>query len=171
MDASFWLGLLFAIPVGILTNIATPHFEKFLGRWNKNVAAFRKRKLLQELAEIQTFSENRQEFSEYLLIMLFKVLLTAFLSLAAAGLLFAFEQLADASLTPLTLTPLTFGFYGNVFLSTINGFGQLSVSMGAIIVVILCRETLIKYEKVKEFTNYEEGVRKILGEERTDAPK
>jgi hypothetical protein len=150
MSFEFWLGLILAIPIGILTNIYTPKFEEILSGRNKELAKKRRIRLSKEQEEIEHYSKNRQEFFEYLIVTSLKAAFIGSISGLVSGSLFAL-----ASSTSLVLV---FGLpYVSDLLqitrSLLSILGQLINLIGTLIVITIYREAFSKFEKVKGFNS------------------
>lgn len=145
MNASFFLGLLLAIPIGILTNILTPKCENFLASYNREIADQRRRRQKKELIEVASYARQKEKLLEYFSVVIIKVVLVGSITIAASSFFLTLNEAFRTSLGPLEFLIS----YNYLFEFSLNASSQIINVVGALIVLKLCQDALSLYGKVE----------------------
>ncbi|WP_219505346.1 hypothetical protein [Nonomuraea ceibae] len=74
-NLGFWLGLLLALPIGIVTNLLTPRIQARWAKRSRRVAADREREQREQAALIIRYRRNQAAYWSYLYLSLSRILL------------------------------------------------------------------------------------------------
>jgi ABC-type multidrug transport system fused ATPase/permease subunit len=84
VNVGFWLGLLLALPIGIVTNLLTPRVQARLEKRSERVAADRARERLEQRALVERYRGDQAAYWSYLYLSLTRILWRVAMLLAAA---------------------------------------------------------------------------------------
>lgn len=144
-EASFWIGLLIAIPLSILANILTPRAQKWLDRRSETKQSKRAGTLRSEHAQVAALVEDQRKLHTYLLMVVVRATYIGSLVGIITGLIWAVNSFISY----------------NEFIS---GAAQILAVFGAIMIVRVCGEGMQVALKVQNYPSYKERVEKQLGQ-------
>lgn len=152
-DYTFWLGLAMAIPLSVTANLFTPILQKKLEERSNSVTAKQRNRILTEYALVLKFQKNRNEFLEYLVLVVIRTTYVGAI-VAVAISLFAY--------VPQLLAFLPVRWLVDLRLITLVPAALLSVVCAAAISSI-CGEALQVSRSLRRFSAYRSEVCSRLG--------
>lgn len=84
LDTGFWLGLLLALPIGIVTNLLTPRIQKIMASYSSRIAEKRRKEEREFMESIARYRSDQPAYWSFLHLSLSRVLFLVALLLVAA---------------------------------------------------------------------------------------
>nr|WP_154982883.1 hypothetical protein [Paenibacillus xylanexedens] len=158
MSFEWWLNLVLTIPLAILGTIATQKLQTWqVKRKNKKLSK-KVSKLTKEYSYVKKYKLNREEYREFLLIEIIK-LIGLIVSTAIVAIFFLFG--------------IFYGITGDSSIDdTIVEFFKFFIFLTTLFMLMLAFEKILRLEiqhlRIKDFENFENEVKKILSDEDFD---
>ena len=164
MSSDLWLGALFSIPISVGATLIAPTLQRRIEKWSTYRAVEKSRKTHEEYALVTSFKQNPHTFTHYLIVTSIKIALisaciviTSMLPPAvgfAAGFLVSFKHTPAVEFGGGFLVPF---MQANPFMimSTVGFvFAAALTSIGAIMIINICRAALTVWARVKNYEEY-----------------
>lgn len=145
-NAQFWLGILFSIPIGIGTSLATPQVQRWLESQSKHRAFLQNRRIEAEYSEARFYYLHANVFTQYLVHVAIKTALLSGLMAVGSGSLIFLGQVVFAVSHEIRLEPMV----GEALLAA----GQAVTLVGSIAIVNLCKPALNLWRRIRNFDDY-----------------
>lgn len=146
MDSSFWVGILLAVPLAIISNLLTPKVQAWLAERGSTKLAKRHDKLRADYSKVKQYKDDRTALNTFLIT---SVLEATFIGSAigiVAGMIFGLNFLVGL---------------GGPFIA----FGQFLAAAGAVAIVQVCLEAMRVSNRARGFAEYKARVESELGEQ------
>lgn len=176
MDSSYWFGVLTTLVLGLVINLITPRLETYIANRNQIASDRKKEAITIELEQVEFYSDNRQDFIEYLILSLLKIFFVICISGLFLVLLASFETGAEliSILVKAVDKYINHGsdkyhikYIDNINLSYIirsfNFIVNLVIVFALIYILRIAQSTLSIARKVRNIKSYRLKANKILG--------
>lgn len=146
MSTEFWIGVVLSVPIGILTGIATPWFQKIFDNWNKSKLTKSRKNSFEEYQRVKMYKTSKEDSTHYYLSVIIKTtFIGAFVGLFS-GALFVLGELVSQT---------GFGFQ-----TILYSLGQFAALVGSLLIVNICRPAMLMWTRLRNFDEYENDLRK-----------
>jgi hypothetical protein len=131
----------------------TPYVQRWLDKKGKDRSLTRTRQLRVEYERIKKFSDDPEEFTQYLIYAGLQItFISTFLGIFA-GIFFLLGQLLNVNELPVG------GFLGSFQIAQISfALGQAASLIGTLMIFNICRVAISTWRRVKNFEEYENTV-------------
>jgi hypothetical protein len=147
---TFVLGLVFAIPLSVVANLATPRVQARLAGRSSSRATKQRKALTQELKRLQRFVDEPDRFHRYMLATFLRITLIGLLATALSNGLFG----ATNVIKGVNAYLFSIGAYNYYLSDVLNILGFTVSILAACIVVPLCLSALKTNSRINDFPQY-----------------
>lgn len=144
MDASFWIGLVLAIPLSIAGNMMTPRAQQWLSQRSSTRRHKRHERLVSEFEQVRKFADDRARFNTYLLTVVLAATFVGSAVAIASGAVWAVAYVTGSD-------------------QVLFSFGQVIGVLGAIFISKVCVDAMRVSARVSDFQAYKASVEAELG--------